>query len=737
MRPLRLYVSDFMCYDHAYIDFTQFGCALIVAKKENNADESNGAGKTTLFRAIEYALFNYTEAKLEVVIRDDTDACSVTFDFMIGLQEYRITRTRTRKGTTDVTLYSRITSGDEKELHAITGAKYTPASDKKHWKDISGRRAADTEKEIAKLIKVNVKSFRAFIHFVQNDFSGLSTATPSARKAILRDTLNLAIYSKLEKIAKEQSNTISKEIAKLNVLLETLGDPDKELIVLNQQLVDSDKEIVSRQTKLAELEATHSQFIDSINTLTNEHSNLESKFASLLVREQTLNTEKAKIETLIKEFATKKTNIVKLAQSIVGEVKQLEATQLNLIKIDFTQIETLAEQIVANKEKIAQLTLTIKNDTARCDKLRKPIPIGGECENCRQVITEEHRKACQAQLDQELKTCQLNVQNCKTEIATLTAQNVANQQSINSMVAAKKQLETINIDIAAKKKEIVDKRSFHDEFAGSFKKYSSELIDKNKEIEQNTEELKASSIAEAKLVQNKIFAEKQKLSANVNQIAAVNKELTNFTSSKAITQHNITFKTEDKAKKAKYLKKKAEVEEKLKTYPSVIQAFSNTGIPNIIIQNVLDDLQIEANGLLSQLKPGLQLSFVIEKTVEKTGDQADTLDINYTVNGKKRYYEQLSGAMQMSVAFSLKLGLSSVLQKMLNVSIGFLLLDEVDHSFDKVSDDCFTDIVKFLSKELTILVITHDEKLKDKFSNYVLVSQDINMVSMARVVSSW
>jgi DNA repair exonuclease SbcCD ATPase subunit len=320
---------------------------------------------------------------------------------------------------------------------------------------------------------------------------------------------------------------------------------------------------------------------------------------------------------------------------------------------------------------------------------------------------------------------------------TLTAQNAANQQTINSLTASKKRLETINVDIAAKKKEIADKRAFHDEFIGSFKKYSGELIDKNKEIEQNAEELKASSIAEAKIIQNKILAEKQKLSVNVNQIAVVNKEITNFTSSKAVTQHNIALKTDDKVKKAKHLKKKAEVEDKLKTYPSVIQAFSNTGIPNIIIQNVLDDLQIEANNLLSQLKPGLQLSFVIEKTVEKTGDQTDTLDINYTVNGKKRYYEQLSGAMQMSIAFSLKLGLSSVLQKMLNVSIDFLLLDEVDHSFDKVSDDCFTDIVKFLSKELTVCVVTHDEKLKDKFSNYILVSQDANMVSTARVVSSW
>jgi len=133
----------------------------------------------------------------------------------------------------------------------------------------------------------------------------------------------------------------------------------------------------------------------------------------------------------------------------------------------------------------------------------------------------------------------------------------------------------------------------------------------------------------------------------------------------------------------------------------------------------------------------LQLSFSIEKTVEKTGDQADTLDIIYTVNGKKRYYENISGAMQMAVNFSLKLGLSFLLQKLSGIDVKLLLLDEITQSFDSGRVDLFVDIVKLFQKDYTILVITHDDRLKDKFSHAVLVEQDINMVSRARVVSSW
>ena len=126
---------------------------------------------------------------------------------------------------------------------------------------------------------------------------------------------------------------------------------------------------------------------------------------------------------------------------------------------------------------------------------------------------------------------------------------------------------------------------------------------------------------------------------------------------------------------------------------------------------------------------------MIEKT-KTDGTEADTLDINYLVNGKKRYYEQLSGAMRLAVTFSLKLGLSFLLQKMAGVDIKFLLLDEIDQALDKASVDALLEIIKFFQTDYTILVITHNDYLKDKFKSQILVEQDINMVSRARVVSS-
>lgn len=743
MRPSRLYIDNFMCYDDAFVDFNQFSAALVVGKSENNSAESNGVGKTTLFRAIEYVLFNYADVNLEHIIRDDAEKCSVTFDFIEEDQEYRVTRTRTRKGTTDLSLYMRTAAdGDETEVyHTNQGDKCVPIEldkDNKYWKEISGRRAADTEKELSKLIKVNLKSFRIFVHFMQHDFAGLATATPETRKKILKDALSLIIYSKLEKLAKEKASTLSKEADRFKTLIDSLGDPDSSLVDLSQKLVITEQALAEQSEKMANLDAEFTRYNDQINQLAKEHANLESKFSGLTTKEQSLKIEKTKIETSIKEYTTKKSNTIQSAKDTIAELKEFEDNQSKMIDLDFQQIDILSEKIISNKEKIAQLNLTIQNDLIRIEKLKKPIPEDGECEECRQPISAEHRDICQRKLNDELREKQANIQICKKQINTLNAENNVNQQNINQLSFSKQHLESLNNKISAKKKELADKRSLHDEYKILLDKFNQELEDKIKEMDSISEELQNSSAAkEAKILDKQIKEEKQKLQSIDVLRAAVNKEYAHHVSAKAVIQHEINLRTEEKRKKIEHNKTLKELEEKLAMYPSVIQAFSSTGIPNLIIQNVLDDLQIETNNLLTQLKPGLQLAFVVEKTVEKTGDQADTLDILYTVNGKKRYYENISGAMQMAVNFSLKLGLSFLLQKLSGVDVKFLLLDEITQSFDPSRVDFFMDIVKFFQKDYTIVVITHDDRLKDKFSHAILVEQDINMVSRAKVVSSW
>ena len=745
MKPTRLYVENFMCFDQAYIDFTQFSAALIVGKIEGNDSYSNGVGKTSLFKAIEYVLFNQADVTLENIVRDDSATCQIVLDFLIGDQEYRVSRSRTKKGSTDLTLLQRNNQdGSEEEVyHKITQGQYQnyhPFLDKKetekYWKDLSGSRATDTEKDLGKLIKFTGKSFRSTVHFMQNDMSGLPTATPEKRKGILKDALNLLIYLKLEKMAKEKSSLLFKDIEKHRILVDGLGNPDKELITLSSQLVENANLLSLKQGEMTVFNEELKLQNERVASLINDHSNLESKFAALLTREASATSEKNKLEISVKEYTSKCSNVIKAAKDIISEINSLKENQTKLAALNYSQIDILTEQVEKNKEQIAQHNQIIKKNLETYEDLKVPLPSGSVCKNCRKPMTDSERKNCQEHIATDMSNLQKENQQSKKTISTLTTELTAHQQIINSLNLSKQQLGNVNTNLTNKNKEYQDKNILHGEYKELLSKFKKDLEDKNKELENIQSELKTSSLEEANNLKEVIASEKQKISVLLSRVNVLNKEVTHFSSSKAVIQHSIEQKTEDKLKKETLSAHLKTTETKYAEFPAVIQGFSSTGIPNLIIQDVLDDLQTEANTLLGLLKPGLQLSFFVEKTKDD-GDQVDTLDIRYHVSGKERYYEQLSGAMRLAVAFSLKLGLSFVLQNRIGTDIKFLLLDEIDQSLDKASVDAFADIVKFFQKDFIVLVITHNDRLKDKFSHAILVEQDMNMVSRAKVVSSW
>src|SRR5690606_7665571 len=114
MRPLRVFLKNFMNHSLSEIDCTNFQSVLIVGKSHKNDRISNGVGKTTIFRAIEYALFNQSHATtLDKVVRDGKKKAIVELDFELDDCIYKIYRHRTSTGAADVRLYKKIHSNWE------------------------------------------------------------------------------------------------------------------------------------------------------------------------------------------------------------------------------------------------------------------------------------------------------------------------------------------------------------------------------------------------------------------------------------------------------------------------------------------------------------------------------------------------------------------------------------------------------------------------------------------------
>lgn len=726
-------IENFLCHEYSHIDFDDFSSALIIAKVNNNDMYSNGAGKSTIFGAIEYVLFNQAEINLEKVIRDDTNSCKIVLYLEVDNNLYRISRSRNRKGTTDLSLSIR-TSNEGIDTDIFNFKKPNDL----YWKDLTGRRSADTDAEIEKIIKINFKSFRQTVHFAQNDFSGLTTATPSNRKALLKEVLNLGTYAKLEKIAKEKLNILSKEIDKNKILLDPLINLENDKIDLLNKLNENEKLLKEKEIEKEEALKLLNNEKEILSSFIKEKENFISNNKLLLEQKFKLISE---IENSTESYSSYKNNsiaLVKQAKVSANELTVLKTEIENLllenIKESLTSYQSSLDEI---NQKIIKLEIENENLLKEIKDLQIPLPEDNKCLHCRQNLSEEHKLECQKNIDDKLSNIKIMLNNNNNNSSLLLKDKKQFTNLINNLLIKQKDLETKQTNLSNLQKDLEIKKQTYKDYNSILEALNKELDNKKINLQQIDKELE--SISYDDFISNidiKINNQNLVVNSYNEKYNLVNKNYTHINSLIAVIKHQVEKNEQDQINKNNYLNKLKELEEKYKKYPFVIEAFSSTGIPNLIVQNCLDDLQYESNNILNQLKPGMQLNFIVEKK-KSDGNQDDTLDIKYFVNGREREYNQMSGAMKLAVTFSLKMGLSFLLQKLFNIKMEFLLLDEIDQSLDKAGADAFVDIVKFLQKELKVLVITHNDRLKDKFSHAILVEQDSNMVSKAKVVTSW
>jgi DNA repair exonuclease SbcCD ATPase subunit len=201
-------------------------------------------------------------------------------------------------------------------------------------------------------------------------------------------------------------------------------------------------------------------------------------------------------------------------------------------------------------------------------------------------------------------------------------------------------------------------------------------------------------------------------------------EISKLENNKSMLQERILQKAKDIEKLLEQKALRNGVVRKVGIAQIVYNAFSHKGIPTFIINNVLDELQLETNKALRELRPDLSIKFDSE------------LNFTYYRNNQERTYHQLSYGQHVYIALSLKRGLSRVIQKKLGVDIRMLSFDEVDASLDEEGLEAFTQAIKRWQNEFTILVITHRKELKDKFSHAIIVEEGDDGAELT-LATSW
>ncbi len=159
-------------------------------------------------------------------------------------------------------------------------------------------------------------------------------------------------------------------------------------------------------------------------------------------------------------------------------------------------------------------------------------------------------------------------------------------------------------------------------------------------------------------------------------------------------------------------------------YNDLRAAFGRNGLPALIIESAIPELEAEADDLLARMTDGrmsLRLSTQREKI---TGGIAETLDIEIADELGTRGYELYSGGEAFRINFALRIALSKLLARRAGAQLRTLFIDEGFGSQDEEGRDKLVDAINKIQSDFDlILVITHIDELRDSFPVHLLVEK--------------
>ncbi len=161
-------------------------------------------------------------------------------------------------------------------------------------------------------------------------------------------------------------------------------------------------------------------------------------------------------------------------------------------------------------------------------------------------------------------------------------------------------------------------------------------------------------------------------------------------------------------------------------YRHLKAAFGKHGIPSLIIEQTLPEIEDRANDLLERLTDGKMHVRVETLKDKKTGGTKETLEIKITdEQGVSRPYETFSGGEAFRVNFALRIALARLLAERSGVRVRTLVIDEGFGTQDQQGVQNLVEAIQIIQNDFDkIVVITHLPELKEVFPVRIEVEKD-------------
>ena len=697
MIPVELELTNFLAYrDPGPLSFEGIHIACLAGP--------NGAGKSSLLDALTWALWGKARSNSpdELIYQGQTDMrVALTFD-----QEGRRFRAiRQRKGGKRGASLLELQGWD-----AASGS----------WRGLSEGSLRATQERIDGLLRLDYETFVNSAFLIQGRADEFTTKTPAQRKQVLANILGLWRWETYEERAKDRVAQSKAETQRLDGRLEEI-----------------DRELSQRKAHEAELEAAEAAAIQAtaaMATAEQRWADLEQVRNQLVVAQRQIDDLTRRIragEAEVAEAERERESARMRAdrQALQAALAEVEGVLAELAGVQ-ERTEAGGRQAIALAEEAANLrgvnqalapeTEPIKTRAITLEGASEPI-----CPTCGQPLTEDHRSRLLAELREEIEQRRERYRANQTRIKDIEVQ------------AAALDRELAGLSIRLRERPALEKRlgelSAAVEHAGEADRQAGAL---DKKIARWEKDLQADREKRDELEQQATSSEGMLRAAAIKQTDLDRLRLEKRLADERVggARQKLAALESFERQRRERLKDRQALVEALALYEDLRQAFGKRGVPAMIIETVVPELEASANELLGRMTDGrLHVRIETQKEI-RTGELREALDIIISDELGSRPYELYSGGESFRINFAIRIALSRLLARRAGAQLRSLFIDEGFGTQDAGGREHLVAAINSIQDDFDrILVITHIDELKEAFPARIEVRKTPNgsMFSLA------